>query len=131
VFVYIFVQNVSDNNERNIVETGIFELSTMSDGNNEVDEQFEQLRVGKLTLAATLFCSVYVTRELLNFVRASLHVKVYNCASVYYLYMCVLQNAFVDELVTDIIDDVTCGLCFEIHRACKLGILFLDETDPE
>lgn len=43
----------------------------------------------------------------------------------------VLQNAFVEELVTDIIDDVTCGFCFEIHRACKLGILFLDETDPE
>ena len=42
-----------------------------------------------------------------------------------------LQNAFVEELVMDIIDDVTCGLCFEIHRACKLGILFLDETDPE
>jgi len=43
----------------------------------------------------------------------------------------VLQNAFIEELVMDIIDDVTCGLCFEIHRACKLGILFLDETDPE
>jgi len=42
-----------------------------------------------------------------------------------------LQNAFIEELVTDIIDDVTCGLCFEIHRACKLKILFLDETDPE
>ena len=49
----------------------------------------------------------------------------------YHLRLSVLQSAFIEELVTDIIDDVICGLCFEIHRACKLGILFLDETDPE
>ena len=76
------------------------------------------------------------------FVRGYLRVKVHNFALSYFsdivrstavitVSVCVLQNAFIDELVVDIIDDVTCGLCFEIHRACKLGILFLDETDPE
>ncbi|XP_045208049.2 ataxin-7-like protein 3 isoform X1 [Mercenaria mercenaria] len=39
-----------------------------------------------------------------------------------------------DELITvmnDIIDDVTLGLCFEVHRSSKLGTLFLGDTDPQ
>ncbi|CAH1774444.1 unnamed protein product [Owenia fusiformis] len=36
-------------------------------------------------------------------------------------------NSVMDELV----DDVVLGLCFETHRSCKLGTLFLDETDIE
>jgi hypothetical protein len=42
----------------------------------------------------------------------------------------VLQ-AIVDELMTELIDEVSCGLCFEVHRASKLGTIFLDETDIE
>lgn len=33
--------------------------------------------------------------------------------------------------MVDLIDDVSCGLCFEVHRACKLGTFLLDETDFE
>jgi len=32
--------------------------------------------------------------------------------------------------MNDIIDDVTLGLCFEVHRSSKLGTLFLGDTDP-
>ena len=38
---------------------------------------------------------------------------------------------FIDELMCELIDEVSCGLCFEVHRACKLGTIFLDETDIE
>ena len=31
----------------------------------------------------------------------------------------------------DIIDEVTLGLCFDVHRSCKLGTLFLGDTDPK
>ncbi|WAR04408.1 AT7L3-like protein [Mya arenaria] len=34
-------------------------------------------------------------------------------------------------VVNDIIDDVTLGLCFEVHRSSKLGTLFLGDTDPQ
>lgn len=37
----------------------------------------------------------------------------------------------VEDLMVDLIDDVSCGLCFEVHRACKLGTFLLDETDFE
>jgi hypothetical protein len=33
--------------------------------------------------------------------------------------------------MNELIDEVSCGLCFEVHRACKLGTIFLDETDNE
>lgn len=36
-----------------------------------------------------------------------------------------------DDLMVELIDDVACGLCFEVHRACKLGTFLLDETDYE
>ena len=31
----------------------------------------------------------------------------------------------------ELIDDVSLGLCFEVHRACKHGTLFLGDTDPK
>lgn len=31
----------------------------------------------------------------------------------------------------DVMDDVMLGLCFEVHRDVKCGVLFLDETDEE
>lgn len=36
-----------------------------------------------------------------------------------------------EDLMVELIDDVACGLCFEVHRACKLGTFLLDETDYE
>jgi len=98
----------------------------MPDSNNEADEPCEQLRVRKVTfIASRVF--VYIMRH-----RTSL-AKLFTACTKWKLSrlpLSVLQNDFIEELVNDIIDDVTCGLCFEIHRACKLGILFLDETDP-
>ena len=34
-----------------------------------------------------------------------------------------------EEVMLELIDEITLGLCFEIHRSCKLGTYFLDETD--
>ncbi|ESO96567.1 hypothetical protein LOTGIDRAFT_115671 [Lottia gigantea] len=31
----------------------------------------------------------------------------------------------------ELIDEVSLGLCFEIHRASKIGTLFLADTDPK
>ncbi|ESN98951.1 hypothetical protein HELRODRAFT_66532, partial [Helobdella robusta] len=35
------------------------------------------------------------------------------------------------EVAMEIIDEMALGLCFEIHRSCKRGLLFLDEMDAE
>jgi hypothetical protein len=35
------------------------------------------------------------------------------------------------EVMHEVIDEVTLGLCFEVHRACKKGTLFLADTDPK
>ena len=40
------------------------------------------------------------------------------------------QGAYSDVMY-ELIDEVTLGMCFETHRACKSGTLFLDETDLE
>ena len=42
----------------------------------------------------------------------------------------VLQEA-VSEVMHELIDEMLLGLCFEVHRACRLGTIFLDETDLE
>ncbi|ELU14037.1 hypothetical protein CAPTEDRAFT_154471 [Capitella teleta] len=31
----------------------------------------------------------------------------------------------------ELIDEVSLGLCFEVHRSAKIGLLFLDDTDPD
>ncbi|XP_071156233.1 ataxin-7-like protein 3 [Mytilus galloprovincialis] len=35
------------------------------------------------------------------------------------------------EVMNEVIDEVTLGLCFEVHRAYKKGTLFLADTDPK
>lgn len=38
----------------------------------------------------------------------------------------------IEELAQEIVDEVSLGLCFEIHRACKMGFLMIDEPhEPE
>jgi SAGA-associated factor 11 len=34
-----------------------------------------------------------------------------------------------EEVMLELIDEISLGLCFETHRSCKLGTYFLDETD--
>ena len=46
------------------------------------------------------------------------------------LLLLILQSAL-DSLMLELIDDVTLGLCFEVHRACKTGAFFLADTDPQ
>ncbi len=31
----------------------------------------------------------------------------------------------------ELIDEISLGLCFEVHRACKIGTFLLDDTDNE
>jgi len=36
------------------------------------------------------------------------------------------------EAVTcELVDEIILGFCFEMHRSCKRGTLFLDELDDE
>lgn len=42
-----------------------------------------------------------------------------------------VKENVLDEYMMELIDEVTCGLCFEIHRSCKKGFFFLDESDAE
>ena len=30
----------------------------------------------------------------------------------------------------ELIDEVTLGLCFEVHRSARIGTLFLGDSDP-
>lgn len=39
------------------------------------------------------------------------------------------QKAVLDTVIEELIDEVSLGLCFEIHRACKVGSLFLSSLD--
>ncbi|OWF39080.1 ataxin-7-like protein 3 [Mizuhopecten yessoensis] len=41
-----------------------------------------------------------------------------------------LQGMLTD-VMNELIDEVTLGLCFDIHRASKIGTLFLGDTDPK
>ncbi|XP_050407061.1 ataxin-7-like protein 3 isoform X2 [Patella vulgata] len=36
-----------------------------------------------------------------------------------------------DDIMNELIDEVSLGLCFEIHRASKIGTLFISDTDPK
>ncbi|XP_009951344.1 PREDICTED: ataxin-7-like protein 3, partial [Leptosomus discolor] len=39
--------------------------------------------------------------------------------------------AIAQDIYTDLVDDASLGLCFEVHRAVKCGYFFLDDTDPD
>lgn len=41
------------------------------------------------------------------------------------------QETVMKDLMHEIIDEVTLGLCFEIHRSCKIGTFNLDATDED
>ncbi|XP_048765349.1 ataxin-7-like protein 3 [Ostrea edulis] len=41
------------------------------------------------------------------------------------------HETLASDVMYELIDDVTLGLCFEVHRACKHGTLFLGDTDPK
>jgi len=36
-----------------------------------------------------------------------------------------------EALTYELLDEVILGFCFEMHRSCKRGTLFLDEVDDE
>ena len=33
--------------------------------------------------------------------------------------------------MNELLDEVALGLCFELHRSCKIGTFFLDDMDSE
>ncbi|XP_038063956.1 ataxin-7-like protein 3 [Patiria miniata] len=39
------------------------------------------------------------------------------------------QGGLEEDIFADVLQELTLGFCFEIHRSCKMGQLFLDETD--
>lgn len=39
-------------------------------------------------------------------------------------------NECISDIMGDLIDEVTLGVCFEVHRSAKIGTLFLGDTDP-
>jgi len=36
-----------------------------------------------------------------------------------------------EALMYELLDEMILGFCFEMHRSCKRGTLFLDEMDDE
>lgn len=36
-----------------------------------------------------------------------------------------------EDILSDLMDELILGFCFETHRACKVGTLFIDETDED
>ncbi|XP_046575331.1 ataxin-7-like protein 3 isoform X1 [Haliotis rubra] len=42
-----------------------------------------------------------------------------------------MLQAAMNDVMLDLIDEVTLGLCFEVHRATKRGTIFLSDTDPQ
>ena len=41
-----------------------------------------------------------------------------------------LQNA-IEQMMDELVDEVTLGLCFEVHRSVKKGTFFLDDNEKE
>jgi len=52
--------------------------------------------------------------------------RLYDSELIHVLYVKVWE-AVTNELV----DEIILGFCFEMHRSCKRGTLFLDELDDE
>lgn len=44
---------------------------------------------------------------------------------------CLVSQALVHDIYSELVEDACLGLCFEVHRAVKQGYFFLDETDQE
>ncbi|XP_015788667.1 ataxin-7-like protein 3 isoform X1 [Tetranychus urticae] len=42
-----------------------------------------------------------------------------------------VMSNIVLTIYNDILDEILLGVCFEIHRASKLGFLFIDESSPK
>ncbi|CAH1241904.1 ATXN7L3 [Branchiostoma lanceolatum] len=42
---------------------------------------------------------------------------------------CQLVN-YAPDVLTELVDDVILGLCFDVHRSCKMGTFFVDDVDP-
>ncbi|XP_022106312.1 ataxin-7-like protein 3 [Acanthaster planci] len=40
-----------------------------------------------------------------------------------------VEGGLEEDIFSDVLQELTLGFCFEIHRSCKMGQLFLDETD--
>jgi SAGA-associated factor 11 len=41
------------------------------------------------------------------------------------------NKAVLEEIMNELLDEISLGLCFELHRSCKIGTFFLDDTDLE
>ncbi len=37
----------------------------------------------------------------------------------------------IEKVMDELVDEVTLGLCFEVHRSVKKGTFFLDDTEKE
>ncbi|XP_078581546.1 ataxin-7-like protein 3 [Branchiostoma floridae x Branchiostoma japonicum] len=42
---------------------------------------------------------------------------------------CQLVN-YAPDVLSELVDDVVLGLCFDVHRSCKMGTFFVDDVDP-
>ncbi|XP_078661433.1 ataxin-7-like protein 3 [Branchiostoma floridae x Branchiostoma belcheri] len=42
---------------------------------------------------------------------------------------CQLVN-YAPDVLSELVDDVILGLCFDVHRSCKMGTFFVDDVDP-
>lgn len=48
-----------------------------------------------------------------------------------YFFIVIYFKELLEAIVNELLDEVSLGLCFEIHRSCKLGTFLLDEMDTE
>ena len=64
----------------------------------------------------------------LYIVAATLLTLIYFSFVIYLIFSLILQD-LEENVFADLLDELTLGFCFEIHRSCKMGQLFLDETD--
>lgn len=47
----------------------------------------------------------------------------------YFAFHLVKQKKLTEIIFSDLLGEVVLGLCFQIHRSSKLGLLFLDESE--
>jgi len=36
-----------------------------------------------------------------------------------------------EDVMNELFDEISLGLCFELHRSCKIGTIFLEDMDDE
>lgn len=48
-----------------------------------------------------------------------------------YISICLFSQSAEEDVLEELVDELSLGLCIEVHRSCKIGMFKLEEEDEE